>query len=394
MWKTVTLGDVLEVQNGYAFNSKQFSPDGEHGLIRIRDLKKGVNTETRYDGEYDEKYVVRAGDFLIGMDGEFRCYEWKGENALLNQRVCRLEGFSEHLFPRFLFYAINSKLKEIEDNTGFITVKHLSSKTITQISLSLPSLSEQQRIVEKLDAAFAEIDRAVEIKTQMQSDALKIFDNALADMFEAKKADWITVKLSEITRKIGSGATPKGGKGAYKEDGISLIRSMNVHDMRFKYKDLAKIDENQAQKLSNVCVEENDVLLNITGASVARCALVAEDVLPARVNQHVSIIRLMPNTINPKLLAYGLVSKPYKDRLLEVGDSGGATRQAITKKQIEEFEVSYPPNSSAQLQMVDKLNELYARTRELSLLYSEQLTNVASLKSVILSQELQPREAA
>ncbi len=102
---------------------------------------------------------------------------------------------------------------------------------------------------------------------------------------------WSKIKLSDITSKIGSGATPRGGKSAYKAHGISLIRSMNVHDGEFIEKNLAFIDESQAKKLSNVIIEKNDVLLNITGASIARCCVVPSRILPARVNQHVSILR-------------------------------------------------------------------------------------------------------
>jgi type I restriction enzyme S subunit len=76
------------------------------------------------------------------MDGEFGCYEWKGDNALLNQRVCRLQDFSEKLEPRFLFYGINKYLKEIEDATTFTTVKHLSSKQISKIEILLPPIAE------------------------------------------------------------------------------------------------------------------------------------------------------------------------------------------------------------------------------------------------------------
>ena len=119
-WERKRLGDVLEVQNGYAFDSDGFNSSKGLPLIRIRSLKPGVETETRYDGEYDEKYIVRAGDLLIGMDGEFGCYEWKGEPSLLNQRVCRLQGFSGELLPRFLFYGVNDYLKAIEDVTGYV----------------------------------------------------------------------------------------------------------------------------------------------------------------------------------------------------------------------------------------------------------------------------------
>ena len=137
-WQTRKLGDVLEIQNGYAFNSKAFSSSEGMPLIRIRDLKVGTETETRFTDSYDEKYVVKAGDLLIGMDGKFGCYEWKGNPALLNQRVCRLQGFTSDLVPRFLFYGLNTYLKAIEDVTGYATVKHLSSKQILDIDFSSP----------------------------------------------------------------------------------------------------------------------------------------------------------------------------------------------------------------------------------------------------------------
>ncbi len=186
MWKSVQLGDLLEVQNGYAFNSKQFDTDGEMPLIRIRDLKNATDTETRYTGEYDDKYVVEKGDLLIGMDGEFRCYEWQGESALLNQRVCRLQNFHADLSKRFLLYAINDELKKIEDVTGFTTVKHLSSKTIKQIELPLPPLAEQKRIVAKLDAAFAEIDRAIEFTRQREMELISLKYSVLSSELKSE----------------------------------------------------------------------------------------------------------------------------------------------------------------------------------------------------------------
>ena len=139
-WVTKKLGDLLKIQNGYAFDSKLFSSEGDMPLIRIRDIKQGVDTETLYTGDYDVKYVVKKGDLLIGMDGEFGCYEWKGNDALLNQRVCRLQEFENQIYPRFLLYGINSYLKAIEDVTGYTTVKHISSKQIANIEFPLPPL--------------------------------------------------------------------------------------------------------------------------------------------------------------------------------------------------------------------------------------------------------------
>lgn len=152
-------------------------------------------------------------------------------------------------------------------------------------------------------------------------------------------------KIKKITNKIGSGATPTGGKSAYKEEGISLIRSLNVYDYSFSYENLAYIDEVQAKKLSNVEIHENDILLNITGASVGRCCKVPRQIIPARVNQHVSIVRVDNNCANVDYILYYINSPHNKLRLLNIAQ-GGATREALTKEAIENFIVELPDNNA------------------------------------------------
>ena len=152
---------------------------------------------------------------------------------------------------------------------------------------------------------------------------------------------WNTDVLKDICTKIGSGSTPRGGKESYIDEGISLIRSMNVHNANFEYKDLAHITLDQAEKLNNVVVEHDDLLFNITGASVARCCVVPSDVLPARVNQHVCILRCIEK-INPIFLQELLVNENYQDKLLQIAKSG-ATREAINKQQLESLEIILPP---------------------------------------------------
>ena len=154
---------------------------------------------------------------------------------------------------------------------------------------------------------------------------------------------WKKVICKDISLKIGSGATPSGGNSSYKEEGISLIRSMNVHNNKFVYKDLAFIDDEQAKKLKNVIIEENDILLNITGASVARCCIVPSEIIPARVNQHVSIVRTKQDIIIPVFLCYQFTNDTYQRMLWNIATSGGATREAITKQQVENLEVIVPP---------------------------------------------------
>lgn len=147
------------------------------------------------------------------------------------------------------------------------------------------------------------------------------------------------LRLGSVCSKIGSGATPTGGKEAYQGGGYKLIRSQNVVDLRFAYEGLAEINEKQATKLNNVKVEEKDVLLNITGDSVARCCLAPIGILPARVNQHVAIIRPKAEILNPYYLLFWLiVNKQY---LLALA-AAGATRNGLTKAMISGLVIECP----------------------------------------------------
>lgn len=151
--------------------------------------------------------------------------------------------------------------------------------------------------------------------------------------------EWKCVKLGEVCSKIGSGATPTGGANAYCDSGIALIRSQNILDFNFSANGLAYINEMQAKKLSNVHVDKGDVLLNITGDSVARSCIVPEKMLPARVNQHVAIIRGDQSKVHNRYILYYLQNN--KSYLLSIAGTGG-TRNALTKKMIESLDMPLP----------------------------------------------------
>ena len=158
--------------------------------------------------------------------------------------------------------------------------------------------------------------------------------------------------LKEITSKIGSGATPTGGKGAYKGGDYSLIRSQNVLDMSFLREGLVYINDEQAKKLDGVKVESGDVLFNITGDSICRCCIVPDDILPARVNQHVAIIR--PKSVNSAYLMYYLqYLKPY---LMSICGNG-SSRNALTKDSLEKLEIEISPFSNSIAEILSSLDK-------------------------------------
>lgn len=171
--------------------------------------------------------------------------------------------------------------------------------------------------------------------------------------------EWEVVRLGDYTEKIGSGATPRGGSSVYLSEGIiRLIRSQNIYNDGFSHSGIVFITDEAGQKLRNAEVREDDVLLNITGDSVARVCMPDPDILPARVNQHVAIIRTVKNEIDPLFLRYFLSSPRQQAVLLNLA-SAGATRNALTKGMIEDILLPKPSfkeqlNISSQLLLIDQ----------------------------------------
>ncbi|MFS0615419.1 restriction endonuclease subunit S [Lederbergia ruris] len=347
----VRLGDICTIKGGYAFKSKDFIDNGIP-LIRIANIiDKSVefNEGSKYlPSNYTDKfneYLIKKGDILVALSGattgKYGMYNYD-YNALLNQRVARITPNLEYLDPRYLFYYMSKLQSKILYKASGAAQPNISTNEISDFLIPLPSIKNQQKIVMILDKSKDIINkRKTQIKALDQM-SHSIFMDMFGDPISNPKG-WDIMSCKDISYKIGSGATPKGGNASYKDSGISLIRSMNIYNNYFRYKDLAFIDEEQAAKLNNVEVYKNDILLNITGASVARCCVVPDDILPARVNQHVSIIRVKEEFANYVFLNYLFINDSYQSELWRIATSGGATRQAITKKQIENLPIILPP---------------------------------------------------
>ena len=158
-WEVKRGKDTINVLYGFPADSNKFA-DGEGiPLIRIRDIDSN-QTETTYTGDYPAMYEIHKGDLLVGMDGDFNVAKWKGNTALLNQRVCKLTA-KRCLFQEFLYYVIVEPLEEINGKKVLTTVKHLSAFDLGQLSVPLPPLPEQRSIAAYLDDKCSKIDTIV-----------------------------------------------------------------------------------------------------------------------------------------------------------------------------------------------------------------------------------------
>ena len=378
-WRTRKLGELLQIQNGYAFDSKNFSPSGEMPLIRIRDLKAGIETETKYSGDYDEKYVVRSGDFLIGMDGEFGCYEWKGNPALLNQRVCRLQDFDTALLPRFLFYGVNSHLKEIEDVTGFTTVKHISSRQILDIDFPAPPFPEQQRIVGILDEAFDGIATAKANAEQNLRNARALFESHLQSVFTQRGEGWVVKRLDDACDLITCGVA---AKPQYVDDGVPFLSAKNVKRGEIVWSGYNCVSKKTHDELTkNNKPLRGDILYTRVG-SYGEAAVIEEDT-EFSVFVSLTLIKPIKDLLNNYYLKYYLNSSEIKELAKRSISSSGVGNLNVGT--VREFPI-HLPSLTEQAAIVAKLDEISEETQRLESLYQRKLAALDELKKSLLHQ--------
>ena len=333
------LGDIATYINGYAFKPEQRGSEGLP-IIRIQDLTGNAYDLGYYNGDYPKKVELNDGDVLISWSASLGVYLWNRGKALLNQHIFKVVFDKVEIDKFYFMYAVEYNLDKMSLKTHGATMKHITKKDFDNVVIPYPDLDYQKEVAYRLTSLKGIIENY-----KKQLDLLdELVKARFVEMFGDPVTNdmlWNTDVLKDICTKIGSGSTPRGGKESYIDEGISLIRSMNVHNAYFEYKDLAHIKLDQAEKLNNVVVEHDDLLFNITGASVARCCVVPSDVLPARVNQHVCILRCREK-INPIFLQGLLVNENYQGKLLQIAKSG-ATREAINKQQLESLEIMIPP---------------------------------------------------
>jgi type I restriction enzyme S subunit len=287
--------------------------------------------------------IIPKGSLLVSCIGNIGKLGINIEESSFNQQINAIVHNEKVVSSKYLAYVLKYNQKKLESIANAPVVPIINKSQFSDFEVLIhEELTIQNNIVTILDKAQQLID-----KRKDQIEALdELVKSRFIEMFGdpvSNPRGWEKAVCKDVTSKIGSGATPKGGNSSYKEEGISLIRSMNVHNNKFIKKDLAFIDDEQAQKLNNVIVQEEDILLNITGASVARCCIVPNEFVPARVNQHVAIIRSKKERVLPTFLVYQFTNESYQRLLWDIATSGGATREAVTKQQIENLELIVPP---------------------------------------------------
>ena len=273
--------------------------------------------------------------------------------------------FSRPEFDRYARFKSHGSVREVMD-----------WEEMCKVELPVPDIEKQRKIVK----AYKTITDRIALKQKINDNLVSTLQIIYKKMFLESQNTYITKPLADLCSKIGSGATPKGGKAAYFDKGISLIRSMNVFDYFFSYPELAHISQIQANALANVEIQQADVLFNITGVSVTRCCVVPDDVLPARVNQHVMIIRPYKGKNTSYYIMCTLCTSENKAKLLGIGQSG-STREAINKQELERFEIPVPSDEE-----LERFGEIATKIYALIFSNTNEIRMLCDMKDTLLTK--------
>jgi len=203
--------------------------------------------------------------------------------------------------------------------------------------------------------------------------------------FEIPKG-WEWCRLIELCEKTGSGSTPSGGKTAYSSTGIPFLRSQNVHDAGLVLDDVAFISTDIHARMEGTTVYPDDLLLNITGGSIGRCAVVSDEIEEANVNQHVAIIRPVIRSANKFL--HALILSPYFQGKID-GAQTGAGREGLPKNKMDQILVPLPPLAE-QAAIVERVETLMATCRAMETEIEHSRTHAAHLLQSVLKESFAP----
>lgn len=344
----------VEILSGFAFKSNLFNTEGLGiPLIRIRDVTSN-SVSTYFSGEYKDDFIVENGDLLIGMDGQFNLIEWKGGKALLNQRVCKIIPNLNKIDKNFIKYLVPKALKEIEDKTSFVTVKHLTVKKIKDIVLPKVSLETQKYIAKILDDAAALRDKTKQLLKEYDALAQSIFLDMFGDTWTNPK-NWKICNVEEVAKKekYSIKAGPFGSalkKEFYTKSGYKIYGQEQVIKDDFNYGNYY-INEELFQDFKNCEISSGDILISLVG-TFGKIAVVPRIFEKGIINPRLMKITPDPDIIQSDVLKKILQSDGVKMQL--EFQSRGQTMGVLNLAIIRKIKIPVPP-IDLQNQFIEKI---------------------------------------
>ena len=381
-WQVMRLGDVTTMsQGGTPRKDRPEYWDGHIPFVTGADLTKfrigrrNARSFLTDQGLYSGGTVVcEPGNLLlatrtaVGLAG--MATETLGASQDITCLVTNGRVDAEYLCRSLVGLA--SSLKRRSRGT---TIQGITRDDVTSLHILLPPLPEQRAIAAVLDS----IDEAIERTDAVIAATEQLRDSLLHELLtrgvpgwhtEWKEApgvgtipaNWVVVRLGERVTHVGSGVTPRGGKSTYTKSGIVFLRSQNIHFDGLRLEDVAYISPETDSSMIRSRVRPGDVLLNITGASIGRCALAPNDLAPANVNQHVCIIRTT-EAFNSRFVWKWLSTFRSQQEINDI--QTGQSRQGLNYQQVRQLTIAQPslPEQDLIVEILNRVDVAIAEAR-------------------------------
>lgn len=355
----VKLISISNILYGCPFNATLFTEDSQYiPLIRIRDILSG-KPSTYYTGDYEDKYIIRKNDILVGMDGNFNLGRWNSRDAVLCQRTLKIEAKTEEVvLNNYLYHYLGPVFKMIEEQTPGGSVKHLSAKAINSIEIPLPSLSIQEEIVSVLDK-FSELIEKTDEEIALRQKQYEYYREKLLTFEEG-----LYQKIGNITRVF---SASRVHKHEWQSSGVPFWRSSDVMSYY-------KGEENNRGKayISYELYEElsaksgkihKDDLLVTGGGSIGIPYIVPNDE-PLYVKDADLLCITKNNLLSTRFLYHFMLSNEFRDYLKKITHDASIAHYTIS--QIKETPIPVPSLSRQQeiVETLDKFEALIASLKE------------------------------
>jgi len=346
-WTVATVGRVTNLGRGRVISNLEIGENpGEYPVYSSQTENNGeMGHLATYD--FDGEYVTWTTDganagTVFHRSGKFNCTNVCGTIQPKNW---------EQLDLRFLPYYLNLGTKY---SVRLDINPKLMNNMMAKIPLVIPDLTEQRAISDYLNQRIKNIESLISSKGRFIQLLKEESNSALDSFFVNLSKNYPSKKLKYLVSKVGSGITPSGGASVYLNSGIPLLRSQNIYSDGLRLDDVAYISEDIDEQMSNSRIQEGDVLLNITGASIGRCYFVPKGFGRGNVNQHVCVIRPIPTIISTEYLQLFLASN--QGQVLIDFCQNGANREGLNFQQIKSFLVPLP-ELKKQVEVVDVIHK-------------------------------------
>ena len=369
-WKISRMGNIATYINGYAFKPKDWSDDGKM-IVRIQDLTGSSNCPNHYNGLLPSKYLIQKDDILISWAATLDAFLWNKEDAWLNQHIFKVEHNKNAVNKHFMFWLSKVAMQNMSKEKRGIMMEHVKIDAFSKYKIPLPSLPEQQRIADFLDAKCGILDRTIDAVSRQIEDLekykkaliTKTVTKGICKKGEPERAmkdsgiewigevpeEWSVSKVKHETSFIGSGTTPRSSCLSFYENGtIPWIQSGDLYETNEVTDTKQKITSEALRSSSALKVYDKDFIAMAMYGSIGNIAISR---IAACVNQACCCLR--PNARNNLNYMYYFLKAStdnFKSKAM------GAVLQNISQEKIKKQDFLVPPLAEQQ-QIADYLDE-------------------------------------